>query len=46
MYAKICPMCKKEFDTSNAEKVYCSRKCSVKNRKKARKRGEKHAYGY
>lgn len=30
---KICPECKKEFETEKTEKVYCTRKCSVRKRK-------------
>lgn len=31
---KVCLLCKRKFETANAEKKYCSRKCSVKFRKK------------
>lgn len=33
---KICPCCKKQFETEKEEKKYCSRKCSVKFRKRGR----------
>lgn len=35
---KVCPECHKVFVTELADKVYCSRKCSVKMRKRGRSR--------
>ncbi len=35
---KVCPECQKIFITELADKVYCSRKCSVKMRKRGRRR--------
>lgn len=34
----ICPECHKEFVTDMVGKVYCSRKCSVKMRKRGRRK--------
>ena len=35
---KVCPECHKVFVTELTDKVYCSRKCSVKMRKRGRRR--------
>lgn len=39
---KICPECNKIFITELAEKVYCSRKCSVKMRKRGNRKNGKN----
>jgi len=43
---RICPFCKKEFETDNKQKVYCSPLCAKKNqrnRKRERINAEKVA---
>ncbi len=41
---KVCLECQKVFVTELTDKVYCSRKCSVKMRKRGRRRNAKIAY--
>ena len=43
---KVCPECHKVFVTELTDKVYCTRKWSVKMRKRGRKRRRKAEIAY
>lgn len=40
---KVCPFCKKEFQTNNNQRVYCTEKCAKLNHQRKIKANKKEA---
>lgn len=37
---KTCPICKGNFETDNECKLFCTRKCAMKNKKRRKRDGK------